>query len=116
MSANTPPERCPVCGADAYHQRPVSGVMHEVFVCQSEYALAPINAWVYGCPHAMTAALRTGATLHPTALEQARAALVDAADRLVEAPSYASVVASLERDLLAAAWDYVTAKRQEAKP
>jgi hypothetical protein len=35
--------------------------------------------WFHPCPHAMTAALRCGATLHPSAAEQATAALVDAA-------------------------------------
>lgn len=73
----TPPERCPICQMDeeARHQDgdKLEGVTYGCGL-----------SWWRGrfdreCSNAFDAALRCGATLEPTPLEQARAALVDAA-------------------------------------
>lgn len=83
----TPPERCPVCGASEDWRDTDDGRVNRVtYMCGAKWAqynasrvpLSPPE-WVSDCCHAMTAALRCGATLEPTPLEQARAALVDAA-------------------------------------
>lgn len=81
MSTQTPPERCPVCGDADQLNYQNDRVHYRTFGCGAEYHVgaAPGKNWYRGCGWAMTAALRCGATLHPTPLEQARAALVDAA-------------------------------------
>ena len=71
---NTPPDTCPVC----------LKVVERTWTDPAEARYQCGAVWIEGdwhkpCPHAMTAALRVGATLHPTAREQARDALVAAA-------------------------------------
>ena len=88
MSDNvqTPPETCPVCGADVLTQGldQEGAVYVRDYACRATWATYrtaanPNHPWHSPCSHAMTAALRCGATLEPTPLETARAALVDAA-------------------------------------
>lgn len=83
-----PPESCPICGmAEDWRDTDVLGNVSRVaYMCGAKWAqynahrvpLSPPE-WVSDCSHAMDACLRTGATLHPTALEQARDALVGGA-------------------------------------
>ena len=96
------PEQCPVCGA-AGHKSKAQPISH--FDCGAYWywskhdpLCAEIGPWWKPCPHAMTAAVRCGATLEPTPLELARQALVDASvnrrkamDAYVEAASDANV-------------------------
>lgn len=76
MSDNmqTPPEKCPVCGAGP-NGKGFENSQRIIFDCWAVFD----NGWIKPCPHAFTAALRCGATLHPTPLELARQALADAA-------------------------------------
>lgn len=74
----TPPERCPVCGAGIAPDkwtRYYGHTLHE-YICRAEWL--DTGEWIGACRHAMTAALRCHATLEPTPLEAARQALVDA--------------------------------------
>lgn len=78
----TPPERCPVCGwVEDYRKTDESRVTDVYYNCGAHWVRYTHGKsdWVDHCPHAMTAALRCGATLEPTPLETARQALVDAA-------------------------------------
>ena len=76
--AQTPPEKCPVCGAGPKRSFPSDE--HRSYKCGAVWlADERPRYWYIDCPHAMTAALRCHATLEPTPLETARAALVDAA-------------------------------------
>ena len=80
----TPPERCPVCGWEEEGRNTDEGRVTNVFyMCGAMWVSYSHGAteWLQPCVHAMTAALRVGATLQPTPLEQARQALVDAALR-----------------------------------
>lgn len=75
----TPPECCPVCGA-----KRVSELLHTPRLLGYGYScgidwLIDGAKWDGNCEHSTAAALRTGATLHPTALETARAAVIEAA-------------------------------------
>ena len=88
MSDNvqTPPETCPVCGADVLTQGldQEGAVYVRDYACRATWATYrtaanPNHPWHSPCSHAMTAALRCGATLEPTPLETARAALVELA-------------------------------------
>ena len=87
----TPPEKCPVCGAKNLGWRKVSAQDWRVFRYQCGANYAPPGTidvgadWYKPCPHAMTAAVRCGATLEPTPLELARTALVDAAVKWLNA-------------------------------
>jgi len=77
-----PPACCPVCGAGVYSTDDnAAGQIDRVWLgCGATWAMYRdcSTGWKEQCPHAMNACLRTGATLHPTAREQARDALVEA--------------------------------------
>lgn len=76
----TPPECCPVCGSTE-DGRTFSGDRTDLaieFGCGIIWHLSPAPRWSGDCYHATLAALRCGATLHPTAKETATAALVEA--------------------------------------
>lgn len=83
MSAMTPPDKCPICGLAMIDDMPnASDGPRRYFFCGLVWK-TPVNQYgdhYYGaCASATLAALRCGATLHPTAREQAREALVAAA-------------------------------------
>ena len=68
------PEQCPVCGSGIYNTWPGEKV-ERMYSCNADWY---DGRWVKSCSHAMTACLRTGATLTATPLEQAEKALVAA--------------------------------------
>lgn len=77
-----PPERCPVCDWAEDHRNTKNGQVIAVYYnCGARWARYTDDSvnWVAPCDHAMTAALRTGATLTPSPLELARDKLVEAA-------------------------------------
>ncbi len=100
-----PPECCPICGmAEDWRDFDALGNANRVaYMCGAKWAqynahrepLSPPE-WVSDCNHAMDAALRCGATLHPTAREVATAALVAAA--LADVATWAKVVELTEED------------------
>lgn len=85
-ATQTPPEKCPICGmAEDWRDTDEGRVTRVTYMCGAKWAqynahrvpLSPPE-WVSDCSHAMTAALRVGATLEPTPLELARDALLAA--------------------------------------
>lgn len=79
-----PPDTCPICGAeeDRRDTRDDGQAERVWYICGACWAVwrsaAPKAEWISDCGYAMHAALRCHATLHPTALETARAAVVEA--------------------------------------
>lgn len=86
--AQTPPERCPICQSailDRVARVVTTATSYDCGLVLREYNdPSKLSEWLGHCRHATAAALRTGATLAPTPLEQARTALVDAAVEAVE--------------------------------
>lgn len=84
-----PPDTCPVCGAGIHETDDNNaGQIDRVWLgCGATWAMYRDGSigWKEQCPHAMTACLRTGATLHPTARETAAAALVAAVVKMRDA-------------------------------
>lgn len=76
------PEQCPVCGAACTYSGKMNdnGLEQRKFDCHAMWIEQEIpgGIWVWPCPHAMTACLRTGATLTATPLEQSEKALLRA--------------------------------------
>lgn len=113
MSAQTPPDTCPVCGTVKFDissdERSSDG--RRYFQCGLTWKVE-LNQYgdhYYGaCASATLAALRCGATLHPTAREQVRDALVAAAKEWAEASAYASMTEGIERKLWHAIYALVT--------
>jgi len=79
------PDKCPICGMEEdYRDTDNSRPVRVHFQCGIRYVLGtgayPAGSWWWDgeCVHAQEAALRCGATLHPTVVETARDALVTA--------------------------------------
>lgn len=97
MAHIDPPDACPICGAeeDRRDTRDDGQAERVWYLCGACWAVwrsaAPKAEWISDCGYAMEAAVRCGATLHPTAREQATAALV-AAD-MEQFAAYADLLA-----------------------
>lgn len=114
-TTNTPPERCPVCDM-IYDWKDTDdkGQLERVtYNCGARWQVYTNGAqgWTDECPHAMTAALRCGATLHPTALETARDELVGSAINALTGHSITSLDIHNLRQL---AYAYIAALEQRS--
>lgn len=104
----TPPETCPICGAGRKEEdfQFNNGTWSREYACGGEWRSQsrtdPQPHFNKPCPYAMTAALRTGATLTPGPLEVARDELVQRVGNWASVFDGMSTPAPVDYDLLGA--------------